>query len=144
MKRDITLAIIVGFIIGVIVALILTNLPKIVKEGIKLQNSKPIATPTIIQVQNTTSSLDLTLDTPVNESISDTKIIEVSGSTKSHTTVFIESEIDQITVESNDTGAFTGKINLNEGVNAIFLTVYDEAGNSNTKNLNIFYTTEKL
>lgn len=144
MKRDITLAIIVGFIIGVIVALILTNLPKIVKEGIKLQSSKPIATPTIIQVENTTSSFELTLNSPVNESISDTKIIAVSGTTKASMTVFIESEIDQMTVESNDSGAFAAKINLSEGVNTIFLTVYDDAGNSNTKNLNIFYTTEKL
>ena len=144
MKRDIILAIIVGFIIGVIVALILTNLPKIVKEGIKLQSSKPIATPTVIQVKNTTSSLELTLDLPKDESISDTKSIEVSGQTKASMTVFIESEIDQMTVESNDAGGFAAKINLSEGVNTIFLTVYDEAGNSNTKNLNIFYTTEKL
>lgn len=144
MKRDITLAIIVGFIFGVIVALILTNLPKIVKEGIKLQSSKPIATPTIIQVKNTTSSIELTVDSPKDESISDTKIIEVSGSTKPSTTVFIESEIDQMTVESNDSGGFAGKVILSEGVNTIFLTVYDEAGNSITKNLNIFYTTEKL
>lgn len=133
-----------GFIIGIIVALILTNLPKIVKEGIKLQSSNPIATPTIIQVQNATSSLELTLDSPKDESISDTKSIEVSGRTKASMTVFIESEIDQMTVESNDSGGFAGKINLSEGVNTIFLTVYDELGNSNTKNLNIFYTTEKL
>lgn len=138
------MAIIVGFIIGVIVALILTNLPKIVTEGINLQGAKPIATPTITQVQNTTSSLELTLDSPVNESISDTKIIEVSGRTNPHLTVFIESEIDQMTLDSNDSGGFAGKINLSEGVNTIFLTVYDEVGNSNTKNLNIFYTTEKL
>lgn len=144
MKRDITLAIIVGFIFGVIFALIITNLPKIVREGIKLQSYKPIATPTIIQVKNTTSAFELTLDLPKDESISDTKIIEVSGSTNPHMTVFIESEIDQMAVESNDAGVFAGKIILSEGVNTIFLTAYDEAGNSITKNLNIFYTTEKL
>lgn len=144
MKRDITMAIIVGFIIGAIVAVVLTNLPKIISGGIKLQSSKPSATPTIIQEKDLTSSLELTVNSPKDESISDSKNIDITGSAKPQTPVFIESEIDQITVETNDSGEFSGKINLTEGINSIFLTVYDEAGNSNIKNLTIFYTTEKL
>ncbi len=144
MKRDIAMAIIVGFVIGAIVAVIVTNLPKIISGGINFQSSKPTVTPTAIEDKNVTSSLDLTLNSPKDDSISDTKSIEVSGSTKPHTPVLIESEIDQIMVESGDSGIFTSKINLSEGVNTIYFTIYDEAGNSNTKNLNIFYTTEKL
>lgn len=144
MKRDITIAIIVGFIIGIIVALILTNLPKIVKDGIKISSSLPTASPTITQIENTASPFELTLDSPKDESISISKNIELSGHTKPHNIVIMESEIDQITVESNDTGAFSAKLDLREGVNSIFLTSYDETGNSDTKNINIFYTSEKL
>lgn len=144
MKRDIAIAIIAGFIIGAIVAIVVTNLPKIISGGIKFQSSKPAPTPTVIQDKNPNSTLELILNTPKDESISDTKSLEISGSTNPNVSVFIESDNDHTAVNSNDSGSFTGKINLSEGVNAIVITVYDEAGNSNTKNLNIFYTAEKL
>ncbi len=56
------MAIIVGFVIGAIVALTITNLPKIVSEGIKLQNGNPVATPTATQIKDTDSAFPLTID----------------------------------------------------------------------------------
>lgn len=144
MKKDIAVAILAGFVIGVIVALTAANLPQIIKGGIKVPTSNPPAAITPPQVETALQNLDFTLDEPKDESVSDTKIIDISGRAKTGQTVFIESQNDHKAVEVDASGNFTGKLNLTEGLNTIFITLYDETGNSNLKTINVYYTSEKL
>lgn len=143
MKKEILVAIIIGFFIGVITALTVTNLPKLI-SGIKFQTVTQSPTPTISQIQESVINPDINIESPKDESVSDTKSVNISGSTDKNNTVLIESADDQVAEIASDSGRFSTKMNLREGVNTIYLTVYDQSGNSNTKTLNIYYTSEKL
>lgn len=143
MKKEIIVAIIIGFFIGAAAAWSMTHLPKLL-NGIKIQTSTKPPSPAISQIQNTSISPDIKIDSPKDESVSDSKSIDVTGSIARGNTILIESLDNQITTQASDSGSFSSKVSLREGANTIYLTVYDQSGNSNTKSLNIYYTTEKL
>ncbi len=144
MKKDVAVAICAGFVLGVIVALTATNLPNILKEGIKIPTTKQSPSPTSPEVKTPLPNLDLTIDSPKDESISDTKTATVSGRAKGGQTVLIETANNYDTPDIEASGKFTSKLDLTEGVNTLYFTLYDDNGNSIAKTVNIYYTTEKL
>ncbi|MBI3379248.1 hypothetical protein HY029_00675 [Candidatus Gottesmanbacteria bacterium] len=144
MKKDIAVAIFVGFIIGIVVALTAVNLPVILKEGIKISKGLPAPTVTPIPVNATTQNLDFTLDSPKDESIAESKTVEFSGHAKAGQSVFIESFYDHNATIVHDSGQFSTKLNLAEGVNNIFVSIFDDTGNSSSKTINVYFTSEKL
>ena len=144
MKKDILVAICVGFVLGAIAALTVTNLPKIIKEGIKTSSNKISATPAPLEIKTNIQSIDFSVDSPKDGSVSDNKSIDITGKAKAGQIVLIETENDQKAIDPDSSGNFTTKLNLNEGVNNIYLTIYDEGGNSNSKIISVYYTTEKL
>lgn len=143
MKKEILVAILIGFFIGVVAALTVTNLPKLLKS-IKFQTVTKSPSPTISQIIETVVNPDINIESPRDESVSDTKSVNISGSIHKNNTILIESADDQVAEVASDSGRFSTKMNLREGANTIYFTVYDESGNSITKTLNVYYTTEKL
>lgn len=142
MKKDVLVAIGVGFILGTVVALAATNLPQIIKTlKVPIVNQPPSPTP---QVTTAPQNQEFTIDAPADESVAETKTIDISGTTRGGKMILIETATDNTTVNLDDSGRFTGKLNLTEGVNTIYVTLYDDNGNSATKTLNVYYTTEKL
>lgn len=144
MKRDIAVAIFAGFVIGVIVALAATNLPQIIQKGLKISRNSPRPSITPALVETSAQNLDFTINSPKDESVSDAKTADISGRAKEGQTILLENAGDQLTLEASKSGDFTGKLNLAEGLNTIYVTAIDSEGNSNTKSINVYYTTEKL
>lgn len=144
MRKDVGVAIFIGFLIGIIAALTVTNLPKILRDGIRIPSGKLSASPTPPIVKTAALSLDITVDQPKDESIADAKSINISGNTKPGQTVLIETSSSQDTADADSGGKFTQKLDLTEGVNTIYLSAYDESGNAITKTVNVYYTSEKL
>lgn len=143
-KKDIGVAIFIGFLLGVAVALLATNLPKIIKEGIKYSQQLPLPTAVPTSIENTAAKLEFTLDTPQNDSIVGSEIIEVAGQAKEGQTIVVESSNDHLIMEASGSGNFAGKLNLLEGANKIYVTAYNSDGNFNAKTVNVYFTTEKL
>lgn len=144
MTKDIGIAIFVGFVLGILVAIAAINLPKITTGGLKLTGSRISVSPSISQVKTIPQTLELSIDSPKNESVSDDKTVTITGRTKPSQTILVETDKNQDTTDADSQGAFKAKIDLSEGINTVYLTIYDESGNPNTKALNIYYTTEKL
>lgn len=142
MKKDVTVAICAGFVLGIIVALTATNLPNILK--IKIPTTGQTPSPTAPEVKTPLPNLDLTVDSPKEESISDSKTATVSGHAKGGQTVLIETADNYDTPDIEASGKFTSKLDLAEGVNTVYFTLYDDNGNSIAKTVNVYYTTEKL
>lgn len=142
MKKDVLIAVGVGFILGTVVALAATNLPQIIKS-IKVPTVKQAPSPTP-EITTAVQNPQFSVDAPTDESIAETKTIDVSGHAKSGQTILMETENDQKVIESDNSGSFATKLNLVEGVNTIYFTVYDEEGSATTKAINVYYTSEKL
>lgn len=142
MKKDVLVAVGVGFILGTVVALAATNLPQIIKS-VKVPDVKQTPSPTP-EITSAAQNPQFSIDSPKDESIIETKTIDVSGQTKGDQIILVETENDQKVIESETDGNFTTKLNLTEGVNTIYFTVYDKEGLATTKSINVYYTTEKL
>lgn len=144
MKKDVTVAVIVGFILGAVVAITFVNLPKLLKKGSDVaQNvSFPSITPTI--TTTISPSENLIIDEPSDESIVAKNSVNIVGKTKANNTIVAVSEVDGIIKTASDDGSFSFPFKLSEGGNKIYIATYDKNGTSETKILTLFYTVEEL
>ena len=142
MKKDIIVAVGVGFFLGVVLAIFLINSPNIFKKGntANIQNIQPSLIPQV----STTPELTLTIDKPVQNFISSEKNIEVSGKYSEGSSIIIESNIEVKTIKVSKDGLFTDKINILEGVNEIYITAIKENLEPVSQTITVFYTPEKL
>lgn len=144
MKKDIILALCSGAIIGSLAALLLTNLPNLIKDKSKITETN---NGTHLQVNtplNNVKPAELTIESPADNSVSDNKKIEVSGETQKDNTVVIETDFDNNVFVASSDGKFKIPLSLSEGVNQIYITVYNSQGDAVNKNISVFYTNEKL
>ncbi len=149
MKKDVLVAVAIGFLIGGSAALALTNIPSLLKTTQK-SRSEQIATtisPSISEnispkIQNDENLL--TVETPQQESISEEKTVAVVGKSKPGNTVIIDTDLESQVATSAADGTFSGKVNLGEGANTLYITSYDDKGEKTEKTITVFYTPEKL
>lgn len=144
MKKDVIIAVIIGFILGGSLALTATNLPNLLKKAKPSLVSDSATTSPSPSVSIKESEIKLEVEKPENESISEEKTITVSGKTKPGNIVFVETDTKGEGGEADKDGNFMEKITLNEGSNTIYIASYDEKGESATKTITVFYTEEKL
>lgn len=132
----------VGFIIGTLVAVGATSLPKFLSSGKK---NNPSIVPTITSQYTPPPQNDtFTLDLPKDDSVSDTKIVTVSGRAKTGTTILIETESDAKVIEATASGSFDVPIKIVEGSNILYITNFDAGGEIRTQSRTVFYTPEDL
>jgi hypothetical protein len=144
MKKDIIIAIIIGFFIGSIAALFAVNLPSIIKRSKTPPASlnKDI-NPVISSAQITAIPVTLDISEPADESLVTSKNIKINGKTQPNNIVSAISDADSDVIQSEN-GTFSLSLDLREGGNNIYLTSTNENGDEETKILTVFYTTEKL
>ncbi len=85
----------------------------------------------------------LTIDTPKDESVSDSKSIKVSGTTEAKTIV-ISTENDQDVVTPDENKKYTTNVELNKGVNLIRITAITDDGKEESQTLTISYEEENF
>jgi hypothetical protein len=146
MKKDVIIAVIIGFFLGGGAALIITNIPNIYKLSSQTTIDKISSTvsPEPQISQGTNSSQQLSIDKPENGIISKEKIISIEGKTAPGNIVTVQSDFDMQLMDNKSDGTFSGKISLGEGVNQISIFSYNETGEEDSKNISVFYTPEKL
>ena len=144
MKKDVIIAVIVGFFLGATVALIFLNLPNILKKipDEKIADLTTSITPDIQQVTDQTTTLKI--ESPKNESFADNETIEIKGNTYKDAIVSLVSESDHAALKTDENGNFSTKFDLFEGGNNIYITSVNNKGQEEEANLMIFYTAEKM
>jgi hypothetical protein len=145
MKNDVVIAIIIGFFLGAIAALIVVNIPSIVNTGkknltaiSKSQESSPTPTPT------KTAKFTIEISEPMDNEIAKTNKITIKGKTINNSQLMLEGKNETTAVLTSADGSFTGETGLSEGYNEITITVYNQSGESISKSIKVFYTPEKL
>jgi hypothetical protein len=154
MNRDAILATVIGFILGLLITTIILFGPKVFQSlaNIKFDTSKlsflsktnisPTPSEKIIE-NKSISNEPLVIDAPLSETISDTEQVLVSGTAIPGSYVIIAGAVDEIGIYVAKDGKFGGKVTLNEGINTIMVSAY----NNQTvvqKTVIIYYSIDKL
>jgi len=144
MKKDVVVAVVVGFILGAVVAVGFVNLPKLLQKGTQLAADVPSSkiSPTISPTL--TPSAGLIVTEPTNESIVAKNSVNIIGKTKANNTLVAVSDLDGVIKTASDDGSFSIPFKLSEGGNKIYIASYDKAGIAQTNILTLFYTAEEL
>jgi hypothetical protein len=147
MKKDVIIAVLIGFALGAIVAIMIVNLPSFIKNGndkYKALINKPPPTPSTNPNENSLKPMELTVIEPKENTVNMINKIKLLGKTESGSIVFLDTPSDSISQEASKDGSFIFDLTLNEGNNELLLSSYTKEGNSKSINFNTFYTPEKL
>ena len=141
MKKDVLSALVLGFLLGALVALIIVRLPSIIKrsDSSKLSINNEKTTPSVI-IEKTA----ITIDKPKDLTIFGNSKIEISGKAQKAKVLTVESYKTSLILIPDESGNFKATIDLVEGGNPVIISGNDGIGNDETKTLNLFYTSEKI
>ena len=144
MKKDIIIAIIIGFFIGVIFAIIVINIFSFINS--KSVSDSPLPSPTNLPkeaIDKNTGPL-LEIKTPKNGDFFTEAKIKVEGKTNPNNILVVETDKEAKITKISDQGDFSEEIEINEGGNNLYLSAYNKKGENTSKIISVFYTKEKL
>ena len=145
MKKEVFLAVLVGFILGLVITFGIWTANKNLKPKISSDSAIPAPTqaaPTSVPSQP--STLSLTVASPEDELFTNSSTLTVSGSTSPLATIIILTESDELTTVANDKGAFSVDFELEGGYNRLTITAFDSNGNTASKQFVVTYSTTKI
>ena len=141
MKKELLIAIVVGFGLGLVIVFGIRTANQAVNKA------TPSGTQTTAEPSPTyipTQEFLLTINSPEDNSISDKEKVEVSGQTSEGATVAIVFPDGEKIIQADDNGSFIGEITLAGGINQIEIIAYDKNDNEVTKTINVVYSTSAI
>lgn len=141
-RKEITLAVIIGLILALVIA------GGVYRAQTALKNIKPsklsISNPqSSLPSDEKSNNLFLEIETPDNSVVSENKI-QVIGKTLAGTFIAITSDKNDYLIVPNDLGSFSQELPLVKGANSINVTVYTKSGEKVEKKISVVYTTTAL
>lgn len=140
MRKEIIFAIIVGVLVGTVVTYGVYVANKSLANKIKGVDPKTNTIP--IPSSTPEPEVTLTITNPENGLVLTEQEINIEGKTQKDCIVTISSGNEDYIIESDDNGFFSQKINLEKGANTVLVTATNINKISETKTLNIVYSTE--
>jgi len=152
MKKEVFLAVAIGFGLGLVITFGIWTANKSLKDA-QLAQPTPTPAPTVAPQgevgptpisQPTAQNLQLTVSSPEDEALVTKDTVTITGKTAAEAGVVIVSELGEQIVTADTSGNFTADVELEGGYNNLTITAIDTAGNSATQTLTITYTTAKV
>lgn len=151
MKKEVFLAISIGFILGLVITFgiwtankSLKNLPAGIPASPTPSSSTPDAGEVTPAPQPAANLLPLTISSPIDEALLDKNTVSVVGKTQAGATIALISETGEQILTADSSGNFSADITLEGGYNLISITAYDKDGHSTSQTLTVTYTTAKI
>lgn len=149
MKKEVFLAIFIGFILGLVITFGIwtanKSLQKMANQPDNTVADASIETsPTPIPDNPISNTISLTISTPEDEFLTNSNTLKVTGKTLANAVVAIMSETGEVLVQADINGLFSADVSLEGGYNLITVTATDDKGNSSTQSLTVTYTTSKI
>jgi len=135
MKKEVVIAIIVGFVLGLAITFGIYTAQKALKN-------KQVPTESPSSQIDLTPSHSITITSPENEALVDNEEVTLTGTTTSLSSITIISQDSQIITTANEQGNFTATLELSGGANPINITSYDPDGNQAETQIVIAYSTQ--
>lgn len=143
MKRDIVIAIGIGFASGALAAVILLNLPQII-SSISRKNIHTAQNETISITPQVASSVNLEISEPLDDSLGSSKTAFIKGTTQVGNYIVLENNAFQDIIAASSDGSFVFPVTYQLGSNDMNITAYNKNGDSATKMITVLYQEEKL
>lgn len=138
MNKDVIVASCIGFGLGLIAAILLWIVPRVLP---KLSPQKPHAS--VVASPQTEGSLEIT--SPKDGEIIKNDTVRVEGKSAIGTKLVILSTASgEYPTSPKEDGTFSAEIKLTEGATEIMVTTFDENKHTETKTITVFYTTEGI
>jgi len=151
-RKEVLLAIVVGFGLGLVITFGIWSANKALKKtavGPTTTSSGQQEEELARQLAGTPTSalqqeLPLTIDSPEDESVSAQEKITVAGKTAPQATVTILYQEGEKAIEAGNEGNFSAEVTLVGGPNQIEVAAYDQNGNEISKTINVVYSTASI
>lgn len=144
MKKEVLIAIITGFALGLLITFGVWTANRAIK---KTPEPETLVSPTP-QAESTptaeSSEISLTIYSPEDNFLTDQEEIEISGKTASQAVVVIIYPEGEKILEADENGDFSTMITLDGGDNEIEITAYDQGGSEIKKTLTVVYSTAEI
>ncbi|OGV92762.1 hypothetical protein A3B57_01990 [Microgenomates group bacterium RIFCSPLOWO2_01_FULL_47_10] len=137
MKKEVIVAIIVGFSLG----LVITYGVYRAQSSLSQKAAKDEASNQPANQDLPVSPILLSITQPMEGSISDQDTVSVGGITQKNTLVTVISPSDHQAVQADELGNFSLDIALESGPNRLTVTSFNEDGSKQEKVINVIYST---
>lgn len=138
MRKEVIIAIIIGFGLGLIITFGIWTANRALKEVPPEEVAPPAEEITPIP------TFSLTIKEPEDNSISSEEEITISGVTAPEAVVVILYPEGEKILEADEDGNFETKIALVGGANEVEISAYDSEGNEASQTLTIVYSTAEI
>ena len=143
-KKEVTVAVIIGLIIGILVVGGILRARSAISDMKAPENITKTPSPSQSpSPEGNNGELFLSLIT-IDNQVVNTPTITVTGKTLPDAYVVLNSEKGDYIIVPNDLGTFSQEITLVKGANTIVVTVYEENGNKKEQTLTIVYTSAEI
>ncbi len=152
MKKEVFLAVLVGFGLGLLITFGIWTANKNLKN-VTTTTDNPVTTPVITPVptadpqakpsDNSAVSLEITSPSQ-DELLVNSSSFTLTGKTNPGNSIAVTFENGQKILTADETGLFSLDLKLEGGYNRISLVAYDAAGKSAAKEMLITYSTQKI
>lgn len=146
MRKEILIAIIIGFVLGLVITFGVWTANKAIKEAPPKEETtnrqaqeEATATPSPTAQEPT-----LTIISPEDNLLSDKEKIDISGKTTPGATVVILFTEGEKIIEADKQGGFSTEITLAGGSNEIKVSSFDKDGKEISKSITIVYSTAEI
>ncbi len=137
--RETIFAAIAGFALGLVAAWGVLSLPQLLQKKTSTTSNIEALKPGL----NTEAPVQiLSLNSPEDESISQTNQVNISGKAFSGSTIVIDGPLADKVLEAPSDGNFSATLDLEEGANEIQITAYAPNGSEKTEVRTVNYTKE--
>ena len=145
MKKEILIAIIIGFILGLVITFGIWTANKSLQENTQTQTTEVNESQPIVETSPTEEGqISLIISSPENNTIVNQAKVEISGQTVAQATVIILFEEGEEVFQVDEKGEFSQEINLVGGANEIKITAFDAEGSEANKILNLVYSSVEI
>jgi hypothetical protein len=142
MKKEVLIAIILGFGLGLVITFGIWTANRALQEQ---PVTEPIeATPTPQATPTPASNLTLEITEPEQNSISSEKEINLAGSASPEAIIVVFYEEGEKILETDSQGKFETTVNLAGGANEILIKAFDKEGGEVEKTLSVVYSTAEI
>ena len=139
MRKEIIIAIIIGFGLGLVITFGIWTANRALKEAPPEEE-----VPAPVEEITPVPTFSLTINEPQDSSISSEEKITISGTTASEAVVVILYQEGEKILEADQDGNFETEITLAGGANEVKVSAYDSEGNEASQTLTIVYSTAEI
>lgn len=143
MKKEIIVAIVVGFALGLIITFGIWTANKAIKARPEVAFEEEIVTPTP-EPTPTPTGFTLKILSPEDNALVDTSEVELKGSAVANAVIVIAEEDGEKIIEADENGSFATEISLIKGINEITITAFSPEGEEASKTLGLVYSTTEI